>query len=412
MTEFSAIAEVLEALAPRVEVEAERWDDVLARAQQLDAAAAADGRVGRLHSAVRALRRRSHERAASRRRRVLVLVGLLLLGFVLIVATAYALGYRLIDFSSAPPAAPRVVERFSSLSIGAPQGMDPRVNADETRLVGEIGGHKLWVAPTKAGGLCYEWSGRGGGCDAPGTVPLGVFGFQTGSWGGHGAPLSEPPIAFQAVGGFARWRWVDAVEIKLDDGSTIRPQLIWISPPIDAGFFYFDAPRGRIVASVLGLKNGEAVVGGQMPRIGARQEPHPYAELSKRQRLAAIETLEGTAALWSAPTKAGLLCTWLEFQGEEVEGLSCLPRGSEHEPGLGYAVYALGGERILAGTCGYSAAAFIHRDGSIRTVSCDDGIVFVKLTAADAAGRIAGVGEDGHVLDGSGGPVPSPTLRR
>jgi hypothetical protein len=226
--------------------------------------------------------------------------------------------------------------------------------------------------------------------------------------------LYEPPIAFQAVGGFARWRWVDAVEIKLDDGSTIRPQLIWISPPIDAGFFYYDAPRGRTVTSVLGLKNGEAVVGGQMPRVGARYEPHPYADLSKRQRLAAIETPEGTAALWTAPTKAGLVCKWLEFQGEEVEGLtsSCMPRGSERTPGLGSALYALGGERILAGTCGYSAAAFIHRDGSIRTVRCDDGIVFAKLTPADAAGRIAGVAEDGHVLDGSGGPVPSPTLRQ
>ncbi len=107
--------------------------------------------------------------------------------------------------------------------------MDPRVTARETRLVGKIEGHTLWVAPTKHGGLCYESSEASGGCDALGTVPLGV------TWAtGLTAPSSQPSIV--SVEGFAHASWVDEVEIELDDHSTVHPQLVWISPPIDAGF--------------------------------------------------------------------------------------------------------------------------------------------------------------------------------
>jgi hypothetical protein len=405
VTKFSTVSEVLDALAPAVEVETEAWDDVLARAELLDAAAADDSRLG---VAVRALRRRWQKRASARRPRVPVLVALLILALVSVAAAAYALGYRFIDFSSAPPAAPRVVTEFSSLSLDAPPGMDPRVIAGETRLVGTIEGHKLWVAPTKAGGLCYLWSRGGGGCEALGTLPLDI------GWSarGRGSPSSKPlELRFQAVEGFARAGWVDAVEIRLDDGSTIRPQLIWISPPIDAGFYYYDAPEGRAVEAVLGLKKGEVVIAEQAPLPRPLPQPHPYADLSKRQQLAEVETSEGLAALWSAPTKAGLRCTWLEFRGEEVAALSssCIPRGYENRAGLSYAVYALGEDRILAGMCGYRATAFIHRDGSIRTVDCTDGVVLAKLTRADAAGWIAAVDENGRLLERSRSPMPPPT---
>src|SRR5215213_4686285 len=187
---------------------------------------------------------RSGQHEAWRPRRVLVLVALLALTFVLLAAVAYALGYPLIDFSSAPHAEQPVVREFSSLSLGAPPGMDPRVIARETRLVGKIEGHTLWVAPTKrSGGFCYEWSEASGGCEALGTVPLGV------TWAtGLVAPSSQPSIV--VVEGFARARWADEVEIELDDHSTVHPQQIWISPPIDAGFYYFRAPQGRAIEAV------------------------------------------------------------------------------------------------------------------------------------------------------------------
>lgn len=90
-------------------------------------------------------------------------------------------------FSSAEPAPPRVVKEFEDFSEGAPAGMDPRVNARETRRVGVGGGHVLWVAPTKPGGYCYVWEDSSGGCDSRGTVPLSV------TWGAR-ARLYRPSV--------------------------------------------------------------------------------------------------------------------------------------------------------------------------------------------------------------------------
>jgi hypothetical protein len=341
---------------------------------------------------------RSAEHATRSPRRVLVLVALLVLAFVLMAAVAYALGHPLIDFSSAPHAKEPVVREFSSLfSVGAPPGMDPQVTAGETRLVGKIEGHTLWIAPTKHGGLCYVWSKASGGCDALGTVPLGV------TWaGGSTGPSSQPSLV--SVEGFAHARWVDEVEIELGDHSTVRPQLVWISPPIDAGFYYYRAPQGRAIEAVAALKEGEVVARESAPG-GAAPGPHPFADLSKRDRVAEIETDEGTAILWTAPTKTEGRCAWLEFGDEELAVTPCLPKGYEHQVGAAYAVHRLGGVSILAGECGYSGVQFIHRDRSVRTVPCSDGLVFQKLESADTAGEMGFLDANGHLLPRSRHPV-------
>ena len=58
------------------------------------------------------------------------------------------------------------------------------------------------------------------------------------------------------------------------------------------------------------------------------------------------------------------------------------------------------GVSILAGECGYAAVRFIHRDRSVRTVSCSDGLVFQKLEPADTAGEMG-------FLDANGLPLHS-----
>jgi hypothetical protein len=345
--------------------------------------------------------RRSGEHTSWRPRRVLVLAGLLVLTFVLIAVAAYALGYPLINFSSAPHAAQPVVKDFSSLfSLGAPRGMDPRVDASETRLVGKIEGQTLWVAPTKHGGLCYVWSKTGGGCDALGTVPLDV------AWLVRTRPYPQPSI--MSVEGFAHARWVDEVEIELDDHSAVHPQLIWISPPIGAGFYYYRAPQGRAIEAVAGLKEGE-VVARETAAGRAALGPHPFADLSKRDRVTEIQTDEGVAILWTAPTKTEGRCAWLEFGGEERAVTPCLPKGYEHQAG-GYLVYRLGRISILAGQCGDGAVQLIHRDRSVRTVPCSDGLVFEKLESADTAGEMGFLDANGQLLPHSRSPVPQPRL--
>ncbi len=334
------------------------------------------------------------------RRRALV-IGLLLAVVALIAAPALALRFGVIDFSNAEPASPRVVKQFFSLSEGAPKGMDPQAIAGETRLVGEVGGHTLWVAPTKPGGLCYEWSRGSGGCDALGTVPLSV------SWASDEAPDPGSRRSFDGVDGFVRTRWANDVEIKLDDGSTVHPQVLWISPPINAGFFFYRAPAGRTIESVLALKDNK-VMTADTYGTGALPGPHPFADLSKRKELARIETADGVATLWVAPTATEGRCTWLQFHNEEIAVVPCLPKRYEHQAALVLAVHTIAGHLVLAGECGYSAIEFLHPDGSSRRTECMDGVVFTELNPSDQSGQLRAVDAKGDPLPGSTEPVPKP----
>jgi hypothetical protein len=241
--------------------------DRLAQANPIPEAA-----VAALHADLQgqtlALPRLTPERRRRRSPRLLVAAALVV-GAALIAGPALAWKFGVIDFSSAKPAPARVVNDFDSLfKEGAPAGMDPRVVAGETRRLGDIEGHTLWIAPTRKGGFCYVWSGASGGCDASGTVRLSV------SWAtGLTPPSSEPLI--RIVEGFADARSVDEVEIKLDDHTTLRPRLIWISPPIDAGLYYYRAPKGRAIQAVVALKDGEVVAHERAPGAAALPGPDP-----------------------------------------------------------------------------------------------------------------------------------------
>jgi hypothetical protein len=347
-------------------------------------------------------------------RRTLLVAALVAIA-ALVAGPALALKFGVIDFSAAPPAPAHVVTQFESLSQGAPPGMDPAVHGAETRTVGELGGHTLWVAPTNEGGLCYELAESTGGCDKFGTVPLSV------SWGSDSAPRQAPPArssharpsrarpnvspprSFQRVDGYAHARWADEVEVKLDDGSLAHPRVIWISAPISAGFFYYRAPAGRSIDSVLALRRGE-VMTVETLAANASSEPHPFADLSRRQLVAQIQTDDGAAKLWTAPTKTDGRCAWLEFGGHEAAVAPCLPHGYEHQVALGVSVRALGGHSVLAGECGYHGIQFLHRDGTTRTILCADGLVFADLSPADSAGSF-------RAVDARGRPVAGSSLR-
>jgi hypothetical protein len=326
------------------------------------------------------------------RRRWLVAAALAI--SALIGGPALAIGLGVINFQSSAPAPPQVVRDFATLSEGAPTGMDPGVIASETRKV-PVHGHTLLIAPTRAGGLCYGWDRGPGGCDKLGTVPLSV------SWLARPfrlAPGTQSPSSFDAAEGFAHARWVDGVEVRLADGTSVRPQLTWISKPIDAGFFRYVAPEGGAVVGVIGFRHGEAVIGEQ---IGKRRGPHPYARLDERKKLAEVETAAGPVRLWMAPTKTDGRCVWLQLRGQEHAVTPCLPAGYEHQAGLSLALYDFGGTSILAGECGYAVIELTRADRTSRTLECHDGIVFGRLQPAELNATVQALDKDGQPLRGS-----------
>jgi MFS family permease len=143
-----------------------------------------------------------------------------------------------VSFSKAVPAATATRRDFNEMSIGAPPGMDPRVAAGETRLAGsfDFGGsqRKLWVAPTFTGGFCYLLQGISGGCVSPtasGNSTLEVD-------GGFEQKAGEEPSMDKIAGKLFDPR-ATKLQVSFEDGTTIGLPFIYVSTPINAGFYIY-----------------------------------------------------------------------------------------------------------------------------------------------------------------------------
>ena len=115
-------------------------------------------------------------RARRARRRRLTSASLAVATIFCLGAAAYAFGHPIVDFSSAPKGPRTVVNDFGSLQVDAPEGMAPDVLPQEARRITTVTidgkEHVLWVAPTKKGGFCEQWSNLVGGCRADRHDPL------------------------------------------------------------------------------------------------------------------------------------------------------------------------------------------------------------------------------------------------
>lgn len=153
------------------------------------------------------------------------------------VASAYALGHPVIDFAKAPHAGSRQVNDFGSMEVVAPRGMAPGVLPHQTRRItsvridGKV--HRLYVAPTKKGGFCFEWSGLGGGCRADRHDRYASHIDPGGLEGRHGLQVLEGSF-FQSGG--------DRLTMTFEDGATAEVPFTWVTAPIAAGFYLYRVP--------------------------------------------------------------------------------------------------------------------------------------------------------------------------
>jgi hypothetical protein len=327
---------------------------------------------------------------------------------LLVAGVAFTFGLPVLDFGQAQKAPPesRVVKNFAVLDQGAPPGMATDVIPNETRKVATFGDATLWVAPTKQGGFCTDLGGEGG-CDRLGTVPLNV------DWAiERSRPTPESERAFgglpvvDQVSGYVNARWASGLEIRFEDGDVIRPHVVWVSKPIEAGFFLQPIPvahrqPGHLISAIVALNNDGKLVASESLGRNRSADPPADAILDQAKQMAVIDTGEGPVVLTAAPTRYEGRCAWLEFGSEAIPVMPCLPKGYENQAALGLAVHALGGRSILAGECGYHAVELVHQDGSSRTVDCTDGIVFTELTQADETGQVRALDQEGRPLPGS-----------
>lgn len=262
-------------------------------------------------------------RHAGRVRRALEATALLAV-VVVGVASAYALGHPVVDFGSAKHAGMHEIDEFGSMQVAAPRGMAPGVLPHQTRRITAVRidgkAHTLYVAPTRQGGFCYEWTGLGGGCRANRHDKYAAHLDTGGSVGVHGLTVLEGSF-FQASG--------DRLTMTFKDGQKADVPFVFVSAPISAGFYLYRVPDAhrqaarRATSLALFDKDGklidrEPVVEGESPLVTMR--PHrvpgfgvvsaPAAGIwAKRTQLFDLRAPKHRRiGLWSMPRRGGGTC--------------------------------------------------------------------------------------------------------
>jgi hypothetical protein len=275
------------------------------------------------------VRRAGLDRRRGRRplgyRKSLALVLLAAAAIVFLVAPALGIAPPVLDFFSSKHAPKRVVHQFGLLNVGAPRGMSPQVIPGQTRLVTTYHRHNgtafpLWVAPTHTGGFCFVF-GFGGGCadrtsrahDEPGDRNSGAIGLDR--------------LGSTALAGYVYDKHIAGLEVRFRHAPAVSVPLLWVSPPIDAGFFFYDVTRvqlreGGPVAVVALDEHGK-----ELARVAWIFRPKPawfnplkVADLSRRH----VILRSGSASIAIAPSRTGGNCFWLRY-GYATMGTGCAP---------------------------------------------------------------------------------------
>jgi hypothetical protein len=276
-----------------------------------------------------------------RRRRAAAIVAAVVT-VVVGIASAYAFGYPIIDFGKAPKGPEKVVNDFGSMEVGAPEGMAPGVLPHETRRITavRIDGkeHVLWVAPTKQGGFCEEWSDFVGGCRADRHDDFA----KRLDVSGTGDVLAGS--FFQKAG--------TKLVISYADGASDEIPFVWVTAPIDAGFYLFRVPdahraEGHRPTAVRLLDKRDAVLAreevrppGKYPSFVTHELPgYPHLSVpaeaiwDQRRQLFDLRADDGARiGLWIARKRGGGTCMWAN------QALGCsqgAEGGNQSEPALG-----------------------------------------------------------------------------
>lgn len=163
---------------------------------------------------------------------VVVAVGALI---VAAAASASVPQRKNVDFASAPlgPAS-----AFAGVSRGRTHGLHIVLTARARRvaLISWNGDRPLLVAPTNTGGFCTSLAGPYGGAGCF-TAARERSRLDPGLTGDAGGPIAFNGTFFDSRG--------TRLEVQYEDGRSTAVPIIWVSTPIDAGFFVFKIPSAH-----------------------------------------------------------------------------------------------------------------------------------------------------------------------
>ena len=214
------------------------WDDVLQRALVLEPPA--PPRPRRVRS----------------RRALVWAVAVSSLAVILFATPAFGLlrdwiGRKDVPFTG--KTAPLVVKRdFADLSLGMQEGLFPQAIASQTRKVGVFRAsgknYVLYVAPIRKGGFCAMFSDLSRFLGCLETRPIAKD--YPNSHGAVNPYLLKVSVGQWDVSGLVFAKDAASLSVEYQDGSSEQIPFVYVSKPIDAGFFLHGFRQGVAAVSV------------------------------------------------------------------------------------------------------------------------------------------------------------------
>jgi hypothetical protein len=186
--------------------------------------------------------RRLARRGRRLRPRVVLAVAAVVVA-VVAATPAFGLGGKLVRIFESGEPAPAPIERsFAGLDADAPPGFTTGVAASQTRKIVLPGNVALWIAPTTRGGFCLFVEGGGGQCDTARALKFWPT-FSIGGDFSHQGVIENGPVL---IDGSTTLNDAASVEVQFEDRSSVTIPVVWVSAPIDAGFFGYEVPAAHL----------------------------------------------------------------------------------------------------------------------------------------------------------------------
>ena len=175
---------------------------------------------------------------------------------VLAAAPAFALRHEIVDFWSAEPAPGPIQLDFDRQKEATGTGSwHPVGTAREVlRVYADGEARPLWVVPSESGAYCWRWHHIGSCAERDRPMRLAVFGRDAAEGGGSAIVVGD-----------VLDRMIQEIQVEYEDGVRSPVRYVWVSEPIDAGFFAVEVPEaqrvpGHRAAYMLGLDDEGQVV--------------------------------------------------------------------------------------------------------------------------------------------------------
>jgi hypothetical protein len=361
-------------------------------------------------------------RARTRRLRRVAPLALAAALAVAVAGPALGLHRVVVNWLEAEPAPERAQRAFDQLSV-LDETDQVGIVAGSARKVGEFrhGGkvYVLSVTPTERGGFCYGWSDLFGSCRKSRSAPAGAPrepGDRDAFRIGAAHQVGERDVV-QIVGGNLIGAEVERLVAEYADGAREEIPLVWVSPPIDAGFYLHFVPDDRkqpghhLAALVAVDADGEVVARRSFrPPLSPEEVEQPVrlpdgqmaslprtADVEQARRIIDFRTSNGRrVTVWLVPSSDGRRCY------VHPRGGGCLRELEEMPMAVGL---HSGSQPVLFGGQARDDVAVIelrYQDGTNERIRPAEGYVLHEIPpehyppgkrlaeaiARDAAGRI------------------------